>query len=193
MTTTTLQIQGMRCAGCVASVEKGLRAQAGVSHASVNLLTNTAKVDFDEAQAKVSDLIKAVESTGYHATTEPAKTADVPASSKSESNDTSTSHATHSTPLHWFHEQLTRWLPLLAIPVVIMGMAWHTNRSAWIQFALAFPIQLVLGWPFYRGAVHALRYRRADMDLLVALGTSVAFAYSFYHMYRGGHEVYFHN
>ena len=80
---------------------------------------------------------------------------------------------------------------ILAVPIVILAMTWHTPTSAQIQLFLATPIQIVLGYPFYRGAWKALRHRQTNMDTLVAIGTSVAFAYSVIAVQRGQATVYF--
>ncbi|MCX5662759.1 MAG: heavy metal translocating P-type ATPase [Planctomycetota bacterium] len=121
-------------------------------------------------------------------------------------------HAAHD---HASHESSgPPWLliaaAILAAPIVVLGMGlWPSgsaaagasdahgmsshgsNAQAWIQLLLATPIQLLLGWPFYRGAIKAARHLRADMDTLVALGTSVAFVYSVAVTLRGGSMVYF--
>lgn len=74
---------------------------------------------------------------------------------------------------------------------VLLGMVWHTPVSAWLQFLLATPIQVVLGYGFYVGAWRGLRRFRADMDTLVALGTSVAYGYSVVATVGGQSIVYF--
>ena len=81
-------------------------------------------------------------------------------------------------------------LPLIA-PMVVDLAGGHLMLSAWWQLALATPVQVWLGAPFYQGAWKALRGGTANMDVLVALGTSAAFGLSLYLMAAGGIHLYF--
>ncbi|MEE9211750.1 MAG: heavy metal translocating P-type ATPase [Phycisphaeraceae bacterium] len=184
MTTTTLAVRGMRCAGCVHSVEKELRRVAGVTDAAVNLATSEATVTHD-ASATVAQLVEAVQKAGYDA--------DAPTGTAEEGP-----HHSHALHDHGDGES-GAWpvrliaMSVLAIAVVVLGM---TGTLPWLQLLLAAPIQIVLGYPFYRGAVKAARHFRADMDTLVALGTTVAFGYSVVvtirlHLGDGAGAVYF--
>ncbi|MCC7408122.1 MAG: copper-translocating P-type ATPase [Phycisphaeraceae bacterium] len=176
MTQTLLNVQGMRCAGCVASVEKNLCAVPGVETASVNLATGQAMVRGEVPAPR--ELVRAVERAGF--------TAELV-----EQDDAASPHG------HAHHEQAheqDHGRPhglivggVLAAVVFFLGMAWpmlagdHAGSglwSLWTQFVLAAVVQAWLGMPFYRGAYKALRHGRAEMDTLVAMGTTVAFGYS---------------
>ena len=179
MSTTTLKIIGMRCAGCVSSVEKSLASVPGVRSASVNLATGEAQVEHESGDA--GPLVRAVEQAGYKA---------APAG---EDDDEPEGHAHH----HQGNGQnLTkRWIIWGVCAVLAAGvMVLHFNHAAWsqwLQLVLTAPIQVILGWPFYRGAFKAAIRFRADMDTLVALGTSVAFGYSIVAIFLGHEHVYF--
>ncbi|MEO8540926.1 MAG: heavy metal translocating P-type ATPase, partial [bacterium] len=166
----TLDITGMTCASCVRRVERALAKVPGVETASVNLAAETVRVTFAEA-VEFDTLAAAVQKAGYVAT--PTK--------KQEERATERASHARSTRL-----QLLIF-GALAIPTIILAMSMdiagmHINDDpklhGWIVLALATPIQLGLGWRFYRGAWISLRHMNPNMDVLVALGTSVAFVYS---------------
>ncbi len=199
MTTTTLKIRGMRCGSCVNHVQKSLTAIRGVKQASVNLATEEATVTHDPAQANVPALIQAVEQAGYEALPEgdggekdeedigssPAATESPPSQSRADEERKSRQE---------MRGEAIRLIvgAVLTIPVVVLGMFFHDAMwAAWPQLLLATPIQIYLGWPFFKGAFKSARHLRADMDTLVALGTSVAFIYSAVVTLEGGHRVYF--
>jgi Cu+-exporting ATPase len=195
MTEKTLKVSGMRCAGCVNSVEKKLSAVPGVQQASVNLATEEAVVQIDETQAQPDQLIEAVRQAGYQATWPN----DHPSPANGEGHASS---AHHEADAHAHHhgepgDETRAWklrlisMIVLAVAVMALAMTWHSSTSAWLQLILAAPVQVVLGWPFYKGAWNGLKHLRADMDSLVALGTSVAFLYSLGVVATGGATVYF--
>lgn len=193
MVTTRIRVGGMRCAACVSHVEKGLRAVPGVRDAGVNLATERASITH-EATTGVAALIKAVKDAGYDAQAD-----DEPAIGAGHAQGAAPSDAQKKQTHHHDHSEGSgmslRWLIpaiALALPIVVLHMVFHDwPPGAWWQFALATPLQVWLGWPFYRGAWRAAVHGRADMDTLVALGTSVAFAYSVWLLSRGEHGVYF--
>ena len=188
-TTTTLQITGMRCAGCVNGVEKSLKAVDGVTEASVNLPLNRATVAHDLDRAPVSSLIAAVHRAGFEASCQPLDEEHVPvAGHRHDSGSTRAIDHSHK-PSHWDRQTIT--LIVLAVIVLVMGMTWHGVMSAWAQLLLATPVQILLGRPFYKGALRSAGYFRADMDTLVTLGTSIAYIYSFWATLAGDAVVYF--
>ena len=174
----------MRCAACVSHVEKGLQAVQGVSSVAVNLATEKATVQHDGVANTA--LVKAVTDAGYEATPAGSET---PGGEEKDEPASSTSSPTAAPAIE---EKNTTRLPrvwlfcvLLTIPIIALGMATHSLTSAWIQLVLALPVQVLLGWPFYRGAWRGARHRRADMDTLVAIGTTVAFVWSVYETLAG--------
>ena len=169
-TSVTLDITGMTCASCVRRVERALAKVPGVETASVNLAAETARVTFG-AEVPLETLVAAVEKAGYTA---------APTTPDSDRAGDRQAHA---------RKTLTQLLVFgaLAVPTIILAMAMdiagmHINDDpklhGWIVLILATPIQVGLGWRFYRGAWISLRHLNPNMDVLVALGTSVAFVYS---------------
>lgn len=162
-----LQIEGMSCASCVTRVEKALKRVPGVVDAQVNLATEKADVTFLDPQQDVAAMLQAVGKAGYQAT---QVVDDMPATEKKVAF------------------QNTGWPVLiatcLALPMVLpmfgMLMGKHWMLPAWLQFVLATPVQFVLGARFYKGAWAALRNASGNMDVLVALGTTAAYALSLY-------------
>jgi P-type Cu+ transporter len=160
-----LPIEGMTCASCVARVEKALRRVPGVASAEVNLATETATVALAEGAAAAS-LLEAVRGAGYEARLEAR-----PASTSGDKSWRPVAIASALT------------VPLL-VPMLgeLFGAYWML--PGWLQLALAAPVQFWLGARFYRAAWNALKARAGNMDLLVALGTSAAFGYSVYMLWR---------
>lgn len=171
---TTLQITGMTCAACAARIEKGLNRLPGVEQANVNLALETAQVRYEPGAVTLEQIIDKVSQLGYGAVLKP---------SEQESEDIRTREirkqrnklivsAVLSFPLLWAmvgHFSFTSWI---WTPELFM--------NPWFQLILATPVQFVIGRGFYVGAYKALRSRSANMDVLVALGTSAAYFYSLY-------------
>jgi Cu+-exporting ATPase len=154
-------VDGMSCAACATRVERALRAVPGVAEATVNLATEVASVRGD-APLGFEGLQAAVKKAGYLARVpdEPAPPSPPP---WREGADVAIAAAL-SLPL---------MLPMLA---GLFGLAWQW--PAWLQWLLATPVQFWLGARFYAGAWRALRHGGANMDVLVALGTSAAYGLS---------------
>ena len=160
----------MTCASCVRRVERALSKVEGVELANVNFATETAMVTGD-ASVPVETLLAAVEKAGYSAKES------VAGEDRNEERD---AHSRRTLALLIFGA-------VLAIPVIVLAMAMDIaglyinddpRLHGWIVFALATPIQFGLGWRYYRGAWASLRHLNPNMDVLIALGTSVAYAYS---------------
>ncbi|MDU4695763.1 MAG: heavy metal translocating P-type ATPase [Paenibacillus sp.] len=171
---TTLQITGMTCAACAARIEKGLNRLPGVEQANVNLALETAQVRFEPGAVSLEQIIDKVSQLGYGAVLKP---------SEQESEDIRTRE---------IRKQRNKLIvsAVLAFPL-LWAMAGHFSFTSWIwtpelfmnpwfQLVLATPVQFVIGRGFYVGAYKALRSRSANMDVLVALGTSAAYFYSLY-------------
>ncbi|MEM6505668.1 MAG: heavy metal translocating P-type ATPase [Planctomycetota bacterium] len=156
----SLTIDGMHCASCVVRVEKALRTVEGVENASVNLTTNRAEID---GRGLVSDhLIKAVRQAGFNASLV----------GQPGSGSLSKKRWLFSRSAAFQRAIIT--LPF-AIAVMYLAMAVHTAWSPLVQLIVASALMVVLGTPFFLNAVKGLRYRRIDMDTLIALGSGVAF------------------
>ena len=163
-------VEGMSCAACAGRVERALRAVPGVAEASVNMATEVASVRAAAPLAFV-DLEAAVRKAGYA-----ARAPDVPAPPPPS--------------------EARAWRPVivaaaLALPLLLpmagalVGLKWAW--PAWLQFLLATPVQFWFGARFYAGAWRALRRGGANMDVLVALGTSAAYGLSLYEWWAEVH------
>lgn len=166
----TVSLRGMHCASCAQLIERRLKKTPGVKQASVNYGTERAHVDYAPAAVSPKQLLDAVKAVGYQ-----GKILD--SSQNTEEKD----------KLRDILSVRNKFLIslLLAIPVLIlsMGMKIFPQIEAvpyreWLQFLFATPIQFWTGWQFYRGSAAALRARTANMDSLIALGTTTAYAYS---------------
>ena len=156
-------VDGMSCAACAARVERALRAVPGVTEANVNMATETASVHAESPLA-FDGLEAAVRKAGYA-----ARTPDAPAppqQSEAQAWRPVIAAAALSAPL---------LLPMLA---ALAGLSW--TWPAWLQFLLATPVQFGFGARFYAGAWRSLRGGGANMDVLVALGTTAAYGLSVY-------------
>lgn len=166
---TSLPIDGMTCASCVARVERELNRIEGVS-ASVNLLTEQASVDYDPATVTPAELVGAVESAGYRAELAPAD------------------------PPPMLRRRLVA-SALLSLPVVALGMVAGLQFEGWewVALGLATPVALWGAAPFHRAALKNLRHGAASMDTLVSLGVLAAWSWSAYAVVLGvpGDETYF--
>ena len=164
---------------------KALQGVPGVSEASVNLATNQALVHYNPAQVGVSELIQAVSHAGYGAR-ELAGEKDLEMAEE-EKNQAAAEQKT----MLIISALLSA--PLMLVMVIdwlgIMMPAWMMNH--YLHFALATPVQFWPGLRFYRGAFQAVRGGSANMDVLVAMGTSAAYFYSTYNMLMGHGEIYF--
>ncbi len=181
--TTRLTIHGMTCASCSGRVEKALSEVPGVTAASVNLATEVATVSAPQGLVPIEVLIEAVDDAGYDAEVAPSD-----AASRAAELEQAEQAARSERRLLWASALLTA--PLVA-PMLAMPFGVHWMPPGWLQLVLATPVQLVAGRRFYRGAWGALKHGSANMDVLVALGTTAAFALSLVQLLAGSHELYF--
>jgi Cu+-exporting ATPase len=177
-------VEGMTCASCVNRITRHLNKVDGVEEAHVNLAAETATVRFDPTRVAVGDLADAVEAAGYVSRIEQAATADhesdvgEAAEARTERDEAAARHLA----------SLRRRLIVAAVLTVpILGGLARMTIAPFLpailseplfQLALATPVQLWAGWPFYAGAWNALRHRATDMNTLIAVGTSAAYLYS---------------
>ncbi|WP_235993512.1 heavy metal translocating P-type ATPase [Paraburkholderia solitsugae] len=184
--TTELDIGGMTCASCAMRVEKALAKVPGVASVSVNLATETATVNPNDAAsgagADTDALIAAVKKAGYEATLiappdAPASVSDTAALATAADSKRSQTRRELAAVL----ASAVLTLPLV-LPMVGEWFGLHAMLSPWLQFALASIVQFVFGARFYRAAYRAVRAGAGNMDLLVALGTSAAYGISVYEL-----------
>ncbi|WP_270394044.1 heavy metal translocating P-type ATPase [Bacillus paranthracis] len=168
-------VSGMTCAACANRVEKRLNKLEGVNRATVNFALESATVDFNPDEINVNEMKSAITKLGYKLEV------------KSDEQDGSTDHRLQeierqkkkfiisfilSFPLLWAMVSHFSFTSFIYLPDMLM--------NPWVQLALATPVQFIIGGQFYVGAYKALRNKSANMDVLVALGTSAAYFYSVY-------------
>ncbi|MBC2237417.1 heavy metal translocating P-type ATPase [Listeria innocua] len=170
-----LNVFGMTCAACSTRIEKSLNKAEGVEKANVNLVTENAAVYYDPEVTTTEELIKVVKHAGYDA-----------AEKMSKEEKDAVLEKNFKKEVRRFILSAVLSLPLLLTMVThipyIHEMAFAETIGNWInptiQLVLATIVQFYIGWRFYDGAYKALRGKSANMDVLVALGTSAAYFYS---------------
>jgi Cu+-exporting ATPase len=162
-------LSGLACAACAARVERQLNKLPGVE-ATVNFAAERAHVRFIPDATGVEQLIETIRKTGFAATVSTHATRDAEKARQAKERQ--------AEKRRFFIAALLT-LPLLAqMPFMLTGDAHHDILPRWLQFLLATPVQFWIGWRFYRGGFSALRGGTGNMDVLVALGTSMAWGYS---------------
>jgi copper-transporting P-type ATPase V len=188
-TVLDLPVEGMTCGACAARVQRTLERQPGVSAAEVNYATGKAHLTIEDG-VEVERLRAAVEKAGYQLL-DPAPTD----GSQSESDAGGDAHAalqrSWGIRVAWVLPaavfMLGTMVAELADDMVMMRNDW----LGWTMFAVATPVQFLIGWPFLAGAVRQARHRAANMDTLIALGTMAAYLFSVRELLTGGHDLYF--
>jgi Cu+-exporting ATPase len=166
-TTVDLSIAGMTCASCVGRVERALRKVEGVAEVSVNLASERAHVRL-QRPLPAHTLIDAVVHAGYAAHLRVSGNAE---------------QASYRRRLRHERGMMVAAILLAApllLPMVLQPLGIHFMLPAWLQFALATPVQFIIGARFYTSAYKAVRARAGNMDLLVAIGTSAGYGLSLY-------------
>ncbi|MBA7503142.1 Copper-exporting P-type ATPase [subsurface metagenome] len=155
-------VNGMTCASCVARVEQALSSVPGVISANVNLASEKATVDY-VGGTEIADLRRAVKEAGYELGSEAETLEDVTTAAKRE-----------------IRNIRNRFIlaAALGLFIMILGFGPTFAGKPYLLWALATPVQFWAGLRFYRGAWGALRHRTADMNTLIAVGTSAAYFYS---------------
>ncbi|MDF2000578.1 heavy metal translocating P-type ATPase [Peribacillus frigoritolerans] len=168
-------ISGMTCAACANKIEKRLNKLNGVQNATVNFALESALVEYNPDEVSVADMKEAIKKLGYRL------------EQKQEVEGEKVDHrqkeiekqkgkfifsAILSIPLLWAMVSHFEFTSFIWLPEMFM--------NPWVQLALATPVQFLVGGQFYVGAFKALRNKSANMDVLVALGTSAAYFYSVY-------------
>ncbi len=167
-------ITGMTCAACSARIEKGLNKLEGVVKANVNLALEKATVEYNGSALSPADIIKKVENLGYgaHIKEDEKETSDHRQKEIKKQTKKFIISAILSLPLLWAMVGHFSFTSFIWVPEAFM--------NPWVQLILATPVQFIIGGQFYIGAYKALKNKSANMDVLVALGTSAAYFYSLY-------------
>lgn len=176
--TTTIGITGMSCANCADANRTALESVPGVVNADVNYATDEASVEYNPGQVSLADLYDAVEEAGYE-----------PVREETGGEEEDAREAARDAEIRK-QFRLTLFGAVLAVPLVLFmfqhlffpGMVGETLFGvdvAVVQFVLATPVQIWLGKEFYGNAYNALvKNRTANMDVLIALGSTTAYVYS---------------
>ena len=162
--TIDISIGGMTCASCVARVEKALNKVPGVISATVNLATESARIDVNDAELTDARLRRVIRDAGYE-----------PRSTDAAENDVN-----NTSPWTGFAPVALGLLLSMPLVLPMLGDLWgqHWMLPAWLQFTLATPVQFVLGARFYKAGWHALKAFTGNMDRLVSLGTTAGWLLS---------------
>ena len=170
MKKTNIQVTGMRCASCSANIHKKLSKTLGVKETNVNFATSKATIDFDEKRIDEKKLAQIIKKMGYGAEIHGMHSHDLSVSNKAEIKSLKKR----------FILSLTFAMPVFIIGMIFMWINIRLPYQDYILWALATPIQFFVGWPFYKGTWMALKNKSANMDSLIAIGTSAAYFFSVY-------------
>ncbi|EMA24988.1 heavy metal translocating P-type ATPase [Haloarcula marismortui] len=186
--TVTVGITDMSCANCADANEEALEGTAGVIDASVNYATDEAQVTYNPADVSRADLYDAIESAGYTPVREDSGSANGDGDDSEQSGADRRAAARNEETRRQL--RLTLFGAVLSAPLLLfmadhlfsLGLVGETVLGVpqgWVAFALATPVQILLGKPFYENSYKALvNNGRANMDVLIALGSSTAYVYS---------------
>jgi len=174
-----LDVRGMDCASCVASVTKAARSLPGVRKADVNLARGRAVVEFDRGAVKPDAIAAAISKVGYPAT--PQEEGHDPAAAEEQRLHHQRAHARE-----WFRRAMlgiVLWLPVEVMHWLLPRFGVHPPHHGlgwmdWVAFATATLAIVLIGGGFYASAWKALLRRTSNMDTLIAMGASVAYVYS---------------
>ncbi len=164
----TLPITGMHCEGCAATITQNLEEMAGIFVANVSIATEQAAVTFNPSTLNEASIVDKIRSLGFDV---------IDADSEAAARDAELRRQKLQ-----FCVGILFTLPLFLLSMgrdmgLIGGWA-HAPWVNWVMFVFALPVQVYVGWDYYVGSIKALRNRSANMDVLVAMGSSVAFLYS---------------
>lgn len=163
-----LPITGMHCEGCAATITHSLEEMAGIFTANVSIATEQAAIIFNPSDLSETAIVDKIRSLGYDVI------------------DADSEAAARAAELQRQKLQFSVGV-LFTLPLFLLSMSrdmklvgeWaHDPWVNWVMFVLALPVQVYVAWDYYVGSVKALRNRSANMDVLVAMGSSVAFLYS---------------
>lgn len=202
-------VTGMTCSACSSHVEKSVGKLTGVENVSVNLLTNSMQVEFDENKLDTAGIIKAVEDAGYGAAVkdEHAKSG-TKTSGQSDSQENSGLSAVEQNVKNMKKRlivSLIFWIPLMYVSMGHMIYQWlnipmppftmnflHGNENAityaFTQFLLLLPI-LIANQKYFKNGFKTLWHRSPNMDSLIAIGAGAAILYGIFAIYRIGYAM----
>jgi P-type Cu2+ transporter len=162
----TFPVLGMTCASCAINIESVLKSVPGVRDATVNFANQTSLVSYSDSVSK-DNLRNTVRSIGYDLVLD------------TENQETLQTEANQK--LYRLIRKRTIWASALSLPIVVLGMFFmDIPYSKWIMVALSMPVVFYFGGSFFTNALKQARYRKANMDSLVALSTGTAWIFSLF-------------
>ena len=179
--TVTIGISDMTCANCVQTNETALENTPGVIAAEANFATDEAQVRYNPADTSLDALYDAIESAGYSPVREDGDDGD---SGEDARDAARQAEIRKQLRLTLFGAVLSAPLLFFLIDSYLLGGAFVPKtvfgvELGWVEFLLATPVQALLGWPFYKNSYKAIVTNgRANMDVLIALGSTTAYVYS---------------
>ncbi|MFH5802338.1 heavy metal translocating P-type ATPase [Haladaptatus sp. CMAA 1911] len=179
--TTTIGITDMSCSNCSETVQNALKQTPGVIKADVNFATDEAQVTYNPTEATIADLYDAIENAGYAPVREDNES---DASAEDRRDAARQAEIRRQLRLTLFGAALSAPLIFFLVEKFILGGGILPEtilgiEFGWVEFLLATPVQAVLGWEFYKNSYKALvKNKSANMDVLIALGSSTAYIYS---------------
>ena len=202
-------VTGMTCSACSSHVEKSVGKLTGVENVSVNLLTNSMQVEFDENKLDTAGIIKAVEDAGYGAAVKDGHAkSGTKTSGQSDSQENSGLSAVEQNVKNMKKRlivSLIFWIPLMYVSMGHMIYQWlnipmppftmnflHGNENAityaFTQFLLLLPI-LIANQKYFKNGFKTLWHRSPNMDSLIAIGAGAAILYGIFAIYRIGYAM----
>jgi len=166
-----ISIRGMHCQSCVTLITQKLEKMEGIKNVNVNFATEKAAIEFNESKIDENSIIKVIASLGYKAEIATELNADKEEFKRKKEIKKLKNLLALS---------LIFSFPAFIIGMVLMWFGVDIPYRNFILFLLATPIQFIVGWGIYKSAFGALRNKTANMDTLIALGTSAAYFYSVY-------------
>lgn len=175
-TKVELPVTGMTCANCAMNIERALnRKVPGVVNASVNFATERVYVEYVPSITNIDEIVSAIKKAGYNA---------LPPDEVLDGED-----AELAARKAEIKDQTLKFIVgvLFALPLFLLSMGRDFNLTGtwshqpwinWLFFALATPVQFYTGWDYYVGGIKSLKNKSANMDVLVAMGSSIAYFYS---------------
>jgi Cu+-exporting ATPase len=171
----TIKISGMTCAACAAKIEKKLNKLEGVQKATVNLAIEKASVEYDSSKIDVSDMIKTVEVLGYNA----KRAEEVSGDSEREQREKEIKRLR----MELIISAILSFPLVMAMLLTLVNIDLAFLHNEYFQLIVTTPVQFIIGFRFYKNAFYALKAKSANMDVLIAMGTSAAYFFSIYNAF----------
>ena len=175
MKSITLHVTGIHCASCVANIEQRLSKLKGIVSVNINLATKKANIEFDDKILSKQGIANKIMGLGYEV--DLSNNIDEKVEIRNIRN--------------LFLFSLIFSIPTFIIGMLLMWLGINIPYKDYILFALATPVQFIVGWGIYKSALFALKNKTANMDTLIAIGTSAAYFFSVYVVFFSVGDQYF--